>query len=116
MNNVLSSLFSRRFTSLAALLAGASLLGACAAPVGSEAPEGPIASEAEGLHVARSARIEAIAAGAQTSYALAEDGTVWAWGSNNMGALGNGAPPYQSSGSATPVKVPLPARATKISA
>jgi hypothetical protein len=32
----------------------------------------------------------AVAAGLQTSYALKSDGTVWAWGQNNTGQLGNG--------------------------
>ncbi len=35
-------------------------------------------------------RVTAIAAGASHSLALKEDGTVWAWGSNAKGQLGNG--------------------------
>ena len=34
--------------------------------------------------------IEAIAAGSSHNLALKEDGTVWAWGSNGSGQLGNG--------------------------
>ena len=32
----------------------------------------------------------AIASGGETSLALKSDGTVWAWGSNSFGELGNG--------------------------
>lgn len=57
-----------------------------------------------------------IAAGGSTSYALKDDGTVWAWGYNGMGQLGRGATfttPYY-----VPATVDLPAgvTVTKISA
>jgi alpha-tubulin suppressor-like RCC1 family protein len=52
------------------------------------------------------ARISEIALGSQTSYALAHDGTVYAWGSNNFGALGGG-DMYSPSAAPSPVKVPL---------
>ena len=38
----------------------------------------------------------AVAAGAHHTVALKDDGTVWAWGSNNYGQLGNGAYIHQS--------------------
>jgi alpha-tubulin suppressor-like RCC1 family protein len=62
-----------------------------------------------------STRIKQIALGSQTSYALAEDGTVWAWGSNNWDALGNGAPLNAAGVASMPVRVPV-GRATRISA
>lgn len=46
-------------------------------------------------------KIKAIAAGWRHSLALLEDGTVWAWGQNNFGQLGNGT----LAGADTPVKV-----------
>ncbi|MFN2613570.1 MAG: Ig-like domain-containing protein [Actinomycetota bacterium] len=47
------------------------------------------------------AHIVSIAAGGNHSLALASDGTVWAWGTNARGELGNGT----TNPSATPVKV-----------
>jgi alpha-tubulin suppressor-like RCC1 family protein len=44
----------------------------------------------------------AVAGGGQHSLALKSDGTVWAWGNNGWGQLGNG----KYGGSATPVQVP----------
>jgi alpha-tubulin suppressor-like RCC1 family protein len=49
--------------------------------------------------------IVAIAAGSDHSLALAQDGTVYAWGDNDVGALGNGGTPNDS---ATPVQVAGP--------
>ena len=46
--------------------------------------------------------IEAIAAGGNHSLALKDDGTVWAWGANGAGELGNGTTTKSSS---TPVQV-----------
>ncbi|WP_328591784.1 hypothetical protein [Candidatus Frankia alpina] len=45
-------------------------------------------------------RVIAIASGGATAYALREDGTVWAWGDNDEGQLGNG----------TTASSPLPVR------
>src|SRR5581483_9098463 len=45
--------------------------------------------------------VVAVAAGEQDSLALRSDGTVWAWGANSVGQLGNGT----TNASATPVKV-----------
>ena len=42
------------------------------------------------LHVVGIDQVTAIAAGSQFSVALKRDGTVWAWGINNSGELGNG--------------------------
>jgi alpha-tubulin suppressor-like RCC1 family protein len=42
------------------------------------------------LRVRGLAGVRAIAAGANTGYALRHDGTVWAWGDNSFGALGAG--------------------------
>ena len=48
-----------------------------------------------------------VSAGQQHTLARAEDGTVWAWGSNNEGQYGTGS----TSSSLTPVQTPLPMRA-----
>ena len=45
-----------------------------------------------------------VAAGEDSSFALDEDGNVWAWGSNEFGTLGNGT----TANSATPVPVSVP--------
>ena len=52
----------------------------------------------------------AIAAGANHSLAIRNDGTVWAWGSNANGALGNGS----TTSSSTPVRAALPGRFTAV--
>ena len=50
--------------------------------------------------------VEAIAAGAEHSLALKDDGTVWAWGYNFFGQLGNGTTTLSTSpGINTPVQV-----------
>jgi alpha-tubulin suppressor-like RCC1 family protein len=46
--------------------------------------------------------VQAIAAGSSHSLALKDDGTVWAWGLNIVGLLGNGTTTHHSS---TPVQV-----------
>lgn len=52
-----------------------------------------------------------IAAGWNTSYALASDGTLWSWGGDANGELGNGAPLADS---ATPVQVAMPSGTTVV--
>ena len=47
--------------------------------------------------------VTAIAAGGQESLALKSDGTVWAWGDNTYGELGNGT--FSPANSATPTQV-----------
>lgn len=54
----------------------------------------------------------AIAAGANTSYALGSDGNVYAWGFNGYGDLGNGG----TASSASPVEVGIPEPVTAIAA
>jgi alpha-tubulin suppressor-like RCC1 family protein len=51
--------------------------------------------------------VEAIAAGASHALALKEDGTVWAWGANDLGQLGNGTKALGTNtlGVNTPLKV-----------
>jgi alpha-tubulin suppressor-like RCC1 family protein len=56
--------------------------------------------------------VTAIAAGNFFSLALRSDGTVWAWGDNTYGQLGNGTEPA----SAVPVQVPGLSQVTKIAA
>ncbi len=53
------------------------------------------------IMVAGLPRIVAISAGGQHSLAVAEDGTVWAWGENSSGQLGDGSATIRT----TPVKV-----------
>ncbi|MGV3620553.1 MAG: Ig-like domain-containing protein [Archangium sp.] len=50
------------------------------------------------------ANIVQVSAAAATSYALAADGTVWAWGRNEYGNLGNGI--TNTTANATPAQVP----------
>ncbi len=64
--------------------------GGCSAarairPDGSPCPAAGVPVQVQGLGV-----VTAIAAGANTGYALRRDGTVWAWGDNSFGALGAG--------------------------
>lgn len=56
--------------------------------------------------------VTAIAAGAQTAYALKADGTVWAWGDNVGGLLGNGDNSFADQSS--PVQVTALPPVTKI--
>jgi large repetitive protein len=58
------------------------------------------------------AGVTALAAGAEHSLALAEDGTVWAWGNNDHGQLGNGT----TIPSNLPAAVPALARVAAIAA
>jgi alpha-tubulin suppressor-like RCC1 family protein len=53
------------------------------------------------VRVSGLADVKAIAGGAEHSLALKNDGTVWAWGHNNLGQLGNGT----NTDSRTPVQV-----------
>ncbi len=53
-----------------------------------------------------------VAAGYEFSLALADDGTLWAWGKNESGQLGDGSNVDKSS----PVQVPLPAGVSKFTA
>ena len=48
-----------------------------------------------------------------TGYALLEDGTVWAWGANGLGQMGQS---VLSESNPTPVQVPLPVTVTEIDA
>lgn len=64
---------------------------------------------------ARAAKVRkfsAISMGYYHALGLAEDGSVWAWGSGGTGALGDGT--YENR--LTPVRVALPARATQVEA
>ncbi|MEJ7616748.1 MAG: hypothetical protein WKF30_07230 [Pyrinomonadaceae bacterium] len=56
--------------------------------------------------------VRAIAAGEDHSLALKNDGTVWAWGRNDLGQLGNG----EQTPSFTPVRVSGLTGAVSISA
>ncbi|MDQ1176257.1 alpha-tubulin suppressor-like RCC1 family protein [Microbacterium sp. SORGH_AS 421] len=53
-----------------------------------------------------------VSAGQNHSLALAQDGTVWAWGTGDVGQLGTGG----TSDAALPVSVPLRAKATQVEA
>jgi alpha-tubulin suppressor-like RCC1 family protein len=57
----------------------------------------------------------AIAAGELSSYAIRNDGTVWAWGSNVYGQLGTGSP-VMSTNAATQVKFPISEHIVSVSA
>jgi alpha-tubulin suppressor-like RCC1 family protein len=52
-------------------------------------------------------KVIAIAAGLDHSLALTDDGTVWAWGFNFFGQLGNGATLSNNAPVTTPVNVKL---------
>jgi alpha-tubulin suppressor-like RCC1 family protein len=53
-------------------------------------PSGSLASSLPPIAVAGAPKSIAVAAGLNYSLALAADGTVWSWGSNNYGLLGRG--------------------------
>ena len=70
---------------------------------------GQLGNEADGhgwsntpMQVSNLSGVKALAAGSEHSLVLKEDGTVWAWGNNSYGQLGNAAAGY---GSSTPVQV-----------
>ncbi|EFC79732.1 regulator of chromosome condensation RCC1 [Parafrankia sp. EUN1f] len=63
----------------------------------------PIANSTIPVQVVGLAGIRAIAADGSTAYALRRDGTVWAWGSNTTGQLGNGQP---IANSILPIQIP----------
>ena len=52
------------------------------------------------------ANIVQVAVGAASSYALSADGTVWAWGRNQYGNLGNGMTATSTAANPTPAQVP----------
>ncbi|MCE9558664.1 MAG: hypothetical protein K8R88_06905 [Armatimonadetes bacterium] len=56
--------------------------------------------------------ISAIACAEYSSYAVKSDGTLWAWGSNNRGQLGDGTTTRRL----TPVQVPVPGTVIKVAA
>jgi alpha-tubulin suppressor-like RCC1 family protein len=76
------------------------------------------------VQIAGISHVTAISAGVYFSLALEADGSVWAWGSNEVGLLGPNGPinvgncpsPAGDFCSPTPVPVPLPHRATAIAA
>lgn len=65
------------------------------------------------VRVAGLSGVTAIAAGGTTAYALTADGSVWAWGSNTAGKLGNGPAPELSR---VPVRISGLSGATAIAA
>ena len=73
------------------------------------APEQPVTSPVR-VHLPAGAKFTAIAAGWNHSLALASDGTLYAWGSNSLGQLGNGiiAQTDAELNVSTPVRVVLP--------
>jgi alpha-tubulin suppressor-like RCC1 family protein len=77
--------------------------------------EGQLGTNATGgtstspIQIAGLSSVKAIAQSGDTSYALLNDGTVWAWGSNTNGALGQGT---SVASSATPLQVKDPTGAS----
>ncbi len=63
--------------------------------------------EVRGLH-----KVVAVAAGGDAAYALGSGGTLWAWGANTYGQLGNGS----TAGSDLPVKVKVPGKVVAVAA
>jgi alpha-tubulin suppressor-like RCC1 family protein len=61
------------------------------------------------VRLPRGTRVTGIAAGYNTSVAVAGTGQVWTWGTGQFGQLGNGTHGGPLTISATPVRVPLPA-------
>ncbi len=74
-------------------------------------PRSPSGVASSPIAIALPGKARQVALGAVTAYALLEDGTVWAWGGNVDGQLGNGAPGANGvlgiypKPSVTPVKV-----------
>lgn len=60
--------------------------------------------------------VRAIAAAAETAYALRSDGTVWAWGYSEVGALGNGSVSVESASALVPSQVVGVSSATAVGA
>jgi len=73
---------------------------------------GPDAAALTPVRVAGLHGVRSVAAGAGHSLALAQDGTVWAWGRNDRGQLGDGSTTDRN----TPVRVSIPGRIVSLAA
>jgi len=96
-----------RLSAVASLLAAGVLMGGCMADFGGEsegeevAAQGPSVVEGDALGEAQQAlsNTSPVAAGESHTLAVKSDGTVWAWGLNSSGQLGDGVttpPSYRS--------------------
>lgn len=61
-------------------------------------------------------QVKAVSAGENFSLALKQDGTVWAFGSNEQGALGQGGPTADNLYNPTPLQIPQLSQITEIAA
>ena len=66
--------------------------------------QGPATFASVPVQVSGLSNIIEVAAGTWSNYALSSDGTVWAWGGDTIGELGNGT--WTSAASPTPTEVP----------